>query len=183
MSVPRKPKPRAELRGWASTQRQAPDGAIESEQRVALPHPVVAWDADGARALGRRYWREVEGSLLGLVRPRRAGPGLELRLLGLGPVLLRFDAPRVEASAVRVGCTYPIAGGALARRRGGEISFVQFDGGRLELSSAIRGFFPFLAGRTGRRSLGGTLYKHVQSRIHVAISRRYFAHLIAEASR
>lgn len=168
------------LEGWDSRQRQTADGAVESEQRVLLRQPVVAFDGDGAAALGRRYWEEVRRSTGGLARPRSRGAALELRIAGRGPVLLRFDAPSVEFSTDLARCAYPIAGGLLAQRASGEIRFEQRG---LELRSAIRGFYPALAARKGRPDWTGALYGRVQSRLHVAISRRYFAALIREAGR
>ena len=45
------------MEGWQTSHRQAPDGAIESEQRVALTGPVVKFSRAGAERLGRSYWR------------------------------------------------------------------------------------------------------------------------------
>jgi hypothetical protein len=165
--------------GWVTTHSQARDGAVESEQRVSVSTPVVPFDADGARELGNRYWREVERSTRRLVRAGRGNGGVELRLLGRRPVLLAFDRPFVEADAERVRCVFPIRGGILTQRGAGAISFEQIDGdGGLTLRSTIRGFYPALAAREGRRHWTGALYNSLQSRIHVAISRRYFRHLI-----
>jgi hypothetical protein len=154
--------------GWQTSLHKAPDGAIESEQRVALSRPVVEFSTAGAERLGRSYWREVRRMTGSLVRPRELGGALELRLLG-GPVLLRFDRPTLEASEERAFCSYPIAGGLLARRAAGELTFEQTAG---MLSSTIRGFFPRVAS-----------YDRLQGRLHVAISRRFFRRLIAEAAR
>src|SRR5690242_4255423 len=154
--------------GWQTSQRQAPDGAIESEQRVALARPVVEFSTSGAELLGRSYWREVRRVTGSLVRPHERGGSVELRLLG-GPVLLRFDRPTLEASETRAFCSYPIAGGLLTRRAAGELTFEQAGG---TLSSTVRGFFPRVAN-----------YDRLQGRAHVAISRRYFRRLIAEADR
>jgi hypothetical protein len=167
------------LKGWQTSQRQTADGAVESEQRVVLEAPAVAFDEVGASALGERYWQEVQRATYGLVRVRRGG-GVELRLLGRGPVLLSFAAPALEAGPESVRCRFPISGGLLTRRAAGEISFTQLDGDRIELRSAIRGFYPALAAHEGRRDWTGALYTSVQSRIHVAISRRYFARLARE---
>ena len=156
------------MEGWETWHRQAPDGAIESEQRVALVRPVVEFSEAGAERLGRSYWREVRGLTRSLVRPREHRGALELRLLG-GPVLLRFDRPMIEASETRAFCSYPIAGGLLTRRAGGELSFEQTAG---TLSSTVRGFFPRVAN-----------YDRLQGRAHVAISRRFFRRLIDEAAR
>jgi hypothetical protein len=57
----------------------------------------------------------------------------------------------------------------LARRAAGELTFEQTADA---LSSTVRGFFPRVAN-----------YDRLQGRAHVAISRRYFRRLIAEAAR
>jgi hypothetical protein len=171
------------VEGWESCQRQAEDGAVESEQRATLPEPVVEFSAAGAERLGRAYWREVHRVTWSLVRPRERRGSLELRLLGRGPALLRFGRPSVEATETLASCTYPIEGGLLASRSAGEITFVQTGGPEPAVRSTIRGFFPRLAAREGEPDWAGALYSQLQSRVHVAISRRYFAGLIAEGRR
>ena len=163
--------------GWQAWQHQTSDGAVESEQRVALTRPVVEFSTAGAERLGRAYWREVRRLTGSLVRPREHKGALELRLLGSGPVLLRFGPPTFEASDTRAFCSYPIQGGLLASRAAGEIAFEQTSG---SMRSTIRGFFPRLAAREGEPDWTGALYNQLQSRAHVAISRRYFERLIAE---
>jgi hypothetical protein len=172
---------RVELDGWESRQGQRDDGAVESEQRVLLRAPVVEFSRTGAEHLGRLYWREVERITWRLVQTRERQGSIELRLLRRGPALLRFGAPTIEATTTLVCCSYPIVGGLLARRPGGEIVFAQTGDGPVVVRSVIRGFFPSLAARTGSPDWTGALYNRVQSRIHVVVSRRYFARLIAEA--
>ena len=167
--------------GWEARQRQTEDGAVESEQRMALGAPVVEFSAAGATHLGQVYWREVERVTRRLVRARERTGLLELRVLGRGPTLLRFGRPRVEATNALARCSYSIEGGLLAQRPAGEIVLAQVGGEAPAVRSTIRGFFPSLAARTGEPDWTGALYSQVQSRIHVAISRRYFARLIAEA--
>ena len=174
---------RGELQGWESWSRQTPEGAVESEQRVTIAVPVVEFSERGAVTLGATYWSEVERFVHGIVRREQRRDGLELRLLGRRPVLLRFEPPQYEVEAGLVACRYRIAGGVLAERPVGEISFVQVAGEAIELRSAITHFFPALAARAGRPDWTGALYSHVQSRAHVAVSRRYFARLIEEAAR
>jgi hypothetical protein len=169
--------------GWDSWQGQTDDGAVESEQRVALRFPVVDFSEAGAEHLGCAYWREVERVTKRLVRARTRNGSLELRLLGRGPCLLRFGRPTLDATSTKASCSYPIRGGLLARRPVGEIAFAQVDGSTAYVCSAIRGFFPTLAARQGEPDWTGALYTRLQSRIHVAVSRRYFARLIAEARR
>jgi hypothetical protein len=143
---------------------------------------VVESNASGARRLGERYWREVETSTLGLVRARAAAEAPELRLLGVGPALLRFGPPTILASDEAVSCLYPIRGGLLARAPGGSIALTQTRGEAVELRSAITGFFPRLSSaRAGDRRPRGLLYRP-QARLHAAVSRRYFARLWREVS-
>lgn len=174
--------PRRRLGGWRSRHGQTAAGAVESEQRIELDAPVVAFTEEGARALGRAYWAEVERSTLGLVR-RAARPGLRLCLFGRGPALLELGEPDVLASPGLVRCRYAITGGLLVRRPQGDITFVQAAGDRLELSSTIRDFLPALGARQGEPHWTGALYDQVQSRVHVLISRRFFAGLTAGAPR
>jgi hypothetical protein len=170
-----------EVDGWEAWEGQRDDGAVESEQRVVLRSPVVEFSVAGAEHLGRAYWREVERITGGLVQARERHSSIELRLLGRGPSLLRFGPPTIKVTTTLVCCSYPIEGGLLARRPAGEIVFAQVGDGQPVVRSAIRGFFPSLASRTASPDWTGALYNRVQSRIHVVVSRRYFARLIAEA--
>jgi hypothetical protein len=61
------------------------------------------------------------------------------------------------------------------------IVFAQVGSSPATIRSTIRGFFPRLAPREGKPDWTGALYNKLQSRIHLAISRRYFALLIAES--
>ena len=172
-----------DVNGWETWQRQTGDGAVESEQRVVLRDPLVEFSSAGAEYLGFAYWREVERVTRGIVRPRERNGTLELRVFGRGPALLRFGRPTFEATDRLVTCSYPIHGGLLAQRPVGEIVFAQVGGSPPIVRSTIRGFFPRLAGHRRERDWTGALYSQVQSRVHVAISRRYFARLLREAGR
>lgn len=168
---------------WSSTQTRSPSGAFESVQRTSFSTPVVERSAAGAKLLGDVYWREVQRSTFGVIRTRRSADGLDVRLLGVGPALLRFGRPEHAVSSNIVRCLYPIRGGLLARTPGGSISFTQTGSDLVEVSSAIAGFFPRLAPRRSSRRWRGVLYPQVQARLHVALGRRYFARLLQEARR
>jgi hypothetical protein len=168
---------------WSSAQTRSPSGAFESVQRTAFSKPVVERSAAGAKLLGDVYWREVQRSTLGVIRIRCNADGLDVRLLGVGPALLRFGRPEHAISATIVHCLYPIRGGLLVRTPGGSISFTQAGSDVVEVSSAIAGFFPRLAARRQGRRWHGLLYAQVQARLHVALGRRYFARLWQEARR
>ena len=153
--------------------RRAPEGWQHdaSSESATLTRPVVPRTADGARRLGERYWIEVGRASRGLVRPRPTSMGVELRVLGHGPVLLRLRGPEVVVDQKRVSCRYHIVGGLLARAPAGTLTLTQSGS---ELRAAVTEFTPRL--RPG-------LYTQLQRRIHVAVSRRYFGALIAEACR
>jgi hypothetical protein len=164
---------------WSSSHRRRSDGAIESTQRMITPRPVVERTVDGAMTLGAAYWREVEHLTRGLVRTRRRGSGLELRVARFGPTLLRFGNPQLSVTRDAVSTTYPIAGGLLARRATGSITLSMHGGAdRIELRSAIAGYHPTLAARPGAPAWTGELYDQVQARVHARVSRRYFRRLI-----
>jgi hypothetical protein len=159
-----------------SESRQSPTGAVASQQRLRVARPVVAASDEGALALGRVYWEEVERFTRRLVRVRPRRSSVELTLLGRF-VLLRFGPADARVDGDSVVCRYPSLGGRLARAPGGAISFSQQGGDRPELRSAITGFQPRLAARPGRPDWTGALYAHVQARLHGAVGRRYFARL------
>ncbi len=168
---------------WNSTLTRSPSGAFESVQRTAFSTPVVERSAAGAKLLGEVYWHELQRSTLGVIRIRRSVDGLDVRLLGVGPTLLRFGPPEHLVSSTVVRCLYPIRDGLLVRSPGGSISFTQTGSDVVEVSSAIAGFFPRLAARHQGRHWRGLLYPQVQARLHVALSRRYFARLAQETRR
>jgi hypothetical protein len=163
---------RRELEGWRSLQGRGADGAIESDERVQAARPVVELSEGGARRLGERYWLEVTRSSRGLVRSRETSEGVELRLLGRSPCLLKFGPADIALDTNGVCCRYAIRGGALARRAGGALTLSQTGRDEPELRAAVSGFAP---------RLRGPLYEQVQRRLHLAISRRYFRGLIEEA--
>jgi hypothetical protein len=170
-------------RSWSSTQTRSPTGAFESVQRIAFPAPVVECSATGARRLGELYWREVERSTLGVIRARANGNGFDVQLLGIGPALLRFGHAEHAVGSSMVSCSYPIRGGLLARTAAGSISFTQSGRDDVEVSSAIKDFYPRFASRRRWRDWNGLFYLQIQARLHVALGRRYFARLWQETAR
>jgi hypothetical protein len=164
--------------GWSTSERRA-DGAVESEQRIPAPGPVVEVTERGAAELGAVYWRELERFMRGLVRARVSGDGtVELRLRPSRVLLLSFAPPELRAANGIVRCTYPISGGLLTRSASGTISFLQEAGPPPALASSISGFFPRLAAAPGWPGWTGALYEQVQRRLHLALSKRYFDALL-----
>jgi hypothetical protein len=140
-------------------------------QRTTFPRPVVEHNSAGARRLGDLYWRELRRATLGVVRTTLRDDELEIRLLGRGPALLRFGRPQRTIDGESVSCTYPIHGGLLARAPTGSLRFTQQGLGAVAVTSAVEGFLPRL----------GVLYAPIQSRLHIALGRRYFSRLRHEA--
>ena len=168
---------------WSWSQSRSSAGSFESVQRTRVPTPVVERSAAGAKRLGDVYWNEVQRSTGGVVRALESARGVELRMLGIGPALLRFGPPEHVATPVSVTCRHPILGGLLARVPGGSISFSQTEASEVELSSSIEGFYPRLAPRRSRRRWNGVLYPQLQTRLHRALGHRYLARLRAGAAR
>jgi hypothetical protein len=115
----------------------------------------------------------------GLVRVHERGGAIELRLLGW-PALLRFDRPQLQVGPTFVSCSYPIAGGLLARVRGGALTLAQSGGEEIEVRSTVSGFHPSLAARPGFPAWTGALYARGQARIHDAVGRRFLGGLTGE---
>ena len=145
------------------------NGPVGSDQRIGLARPVVECSAEGAAELGVLYWQELAGFTRGLVRARRRGGGTDLLLAGFVP-LLRFGPRLTEIGPDSVGCRYPIQGGLLAARPGGDLVITQRTGGDPELSLTVTGYAPRLGngGRAGR-----LLYTTLQRRVHAAAACRF----------
>jgi hypothetical protein len=150
--------------GWQFSESRR-NGSVDSEQWALSPQPVVAPTIEGAHRLGREYWRAVRHSTLGLVRARESGGGVQLRVLGLRPALLAFEAANVAVAHDRVACTFRIVGGVLARRAGGTLTLTQVGLDTAELRVAVKGFHPRL----------GLLYAPLEQRLHASVGRRYLA--------
>jgi hypothetical protein len=159
------------LQGWDSVYTRGPDGVIESDERIALNGPLVAWTKAGARELGERYWNEVRRATFGLVRLRERRDGSELRLLPVDACLLRFGCAELAAGEHGVTCRFPIRGGVLAKQAAGALVLSQSGHETPQLRAAVTGFVP---------RLGSWPYDQIQRRVHVAISRRFFRRLLEE---
>lgn len=153
---------------FLSIESRGADGTVETEQRLAIASPIVPFSAEGGRRLGECYWRESVRLSRGLVRAHEGPSGVGLRLLALPLSLLRFGPPEVDVESDRVTCRYAILGGLLSRGPGGAFWISQTGAPDSELRVSVSGFF-------ARR---GLVYRLLQRRLHVAVSRRYFRRLV-----
>ena len=158
--------------GFRSSERRGLDRSVATEQTLRTARPIVPFSDAGGRALGREYWLEVARASRGLVSHRETSEGVELRIAGIGPSLLRLGVARTLVGRDHVCCAYRIRGGLLASGEGGMLRISQRGAGPTELQVAVEGFL----------ARGGLIYT-LQRRLHVAISRRFFRHLVAGASR
>ena len=162
---------RPELAGWRSRYVRGADGAIASDESVALGSSVPL--LDDPLHLAEHYWLALARASGGLVRSRATKRGVELRLLQ-SVCLLRFGMEETASDTDGASCRYTILGGFLARRPGGRLTLSQRVRPEPALRAAVEGFFP---------RLGVRPYQALQHRLHVAVSRRFFAALIAELPR
>ena len=161
---------RRRIEAWSTVHARSDDGPLTSVPRARSARPVVEKSDAGAKDLGQRYWREAARASRGLVHCRQEPVGVELRLLGRGPVLLSFLPAETSVDGSRVSCNYAIRGGLLTRREGGTLALSQIGRAEVELRTEVTEFVPRL----------GVTLGFVQRRFHAAISRRYFARLVAE---
>jgi hypothetical protein len=163
--------------GWSTSEQRA-DGAVESEQRMPAPGPVVELTERGAAELGAVYWLEVERFMRGVVRARVSADGASSSAAARWrppPFLRAARAQRRERHrAVHVPDLRRPADAECER------DDLLLAGGRPPpaLTSAISGFFPRLAAAPGRPSWTGAFYEQVQRRLHLAVSKRYFEALV-----
>ena len=155
--------------GFRTMERRSPDRSLVTEQTLRTGRPIVPFSDAGARALGGGYWVEVTRATRRLLLYRETGEGLELRILGVPPALLRLGGVEVAVGTEHVSCTYRIRGGLLALGEGGTISVSQVGRSPTELRVVVDGFL----------ARGGLVYA-LQRRLHVAISRRFFRRLVSE---
>ena len=168
-------------KGWSSTEQHTA-GAVRFEQRARPPAPAVDLSEEGARELAERYWQEVEAFTHKVVQAQRRGDGLDLRLFHRW-TLLSFGKAETRVDRSQVSRRFPILGGALARAPGGSITFAQTVAPVLELRTTVDGFMPSLGAWSEGSTRTRALSWEIQRRLHVAISRRYLARLVDQASR
>jgi hypothetical protein len=158
------------LEGYSSRDSRAADGSLETEQLLVMPAPVVPLTVEGGEALGLAYWDAIAAVSRRLVRVAAEKHGVDIALVGVSAPLLRLGPPEVTVAGDRLTCRYPIVGGLLARRGGGALVVAQSGDGPAELRVAVTGFFSRLG--------GGPVYRQLQQRIHLAVSRRFFRRLL-----
>lgn len=154
------------LESFHSSERRGLDRSVETEQATSTGRPVVPYTHEGATALGRAYWAEVNRVSRRLLRYRETHEGLELTVLGVGPTLLRLGHVEIAVGPEQASCTYAIRGGLLTLGEGGTLRVSQTGAGPTELGVTVAGFLP----------RGGPIYA-LQRRLHVAVSRRFFRRL------
>jgi hypothetical protein len=121
---------------------QRPDGTFDIVQRGPARGPFTA------EALQSFYWRALSASTFGLVRFRRDS----IRILGVGPVLLRFG-PLHDGRR-------PIVGGVFSRKPYGALRWLAAGE---EVVVEVEKFAPLLKGPFWR----------LEIRLHDLVGRRY----------
>jgi hypothetical protein len=167
-------------------------GAVRSVQAADLflteSQLDAIWSPTHLERLARTYWRFLARVTLGLVRVAYTPTERFVVLLARPLVLLRFQAPEYEMDARRGVVRWRIERGLLvsARGRGGD-GYLQIDvrrgpppasqppdAGRVaaHVEVEVANFYPSIAS-----GLGGWLYEHTQSRVHVLVTQSFLRSL------
>lgn len=155
----------------SALERRSLEGGIDSVQRIALEHKLVATTDTGAHELGARYWAELERCSRGLVRVRDRDGELTLVLAGM-VTLFCFGAGQAWVDDAVVECRFPILGGLLVARAGGFLAVAQRSDPAPELGVSVTGYHPRL-GTGSLRPVRRLVYSTVQRPLHLALSRRF----------
>ena len=161
---------RRRIEAWSTVHSRSEDGTLTSVQR--------ALRSTRCRDIRRRGERP-RAAVLARGGSRQPGAGLlppgtggsRAAPAGTRSCPLSFRPAETSVEGNRVSCTYSIRGGLLTRREGGTLALSQIGRAEVELRAEVTEFVPRL----------GVTLGFVQRRFHAAISRRYFARLIAEA--
>ncbi len=169
-----------------------PTGAVDSVQQAEVLLPQAAlerlWTREHLERLAAAYWRYLHRISLGLLRTIYE-PDARTVVLGVRPLaVLRFGAPRYRTGASGGSVEWQIDRGMLVAREGRgngflRISVERADAGalpgeaRLDVSVAVRNFYPWLRGSGRFARLGTRLYSATQLRIHVIITRGFLRSL------
>ena len=165
-------QPAAEL--VACQQILAADQSVFSVQRVLLPPEA---GVIGSGELLRLYLQHVERATGRLVRVAELPDGVEFRLTGRGPALIRFARPETLRENGADVTRLWIAGGLLVQPREcdrGQLSFmVEPTGGGLLLTTQLADYCPLLLGSRQPSFLHKWLYRLTQAYIHKAVTVRF----------
>jgi hypothetical protein len=167
-------------------------GAVDSvqEAEVLLPQAALErlWTREHLEHLAAAYWRYLHRISLGLVRTIYE-PDARTVVLGVRPLaVLRFAAPRYRTGDSGGSVEWRIDRGMLVAREGRgkgflRISVERADAGsppgeaRLDVSVAVRNFYPWLRGSGRFARLGTRIYSATQLRIHVIVTRGFLRSL------
>ena len=165
--------------------RTAATGAVVSIQGAELSLPGAAlaelWRAETLERLGRAYWLYLRRASLGLIRVVYGEGSRTVVLVARSLSLLRFGAPRYEASGARGSVRWPIDRGLLVSREGRGSGWLEIAverdpappldpatsrDARVRIRVEVRNFYPWLRGRGRFARLGVWIYSQTQLRIH-----------------
>jgi hypothetical protein len=165
--------------------RTAATGAVVSIQAAELSLPAAAlaelWRAETLERLARAYWLYLRRASRGLIRLVYGERFRTVVFVARWLSLLRFGAPRYEASGDRGSVTWPIDRGLLVSGEGRGSGWLRIaverdpvlqrdpapDGhARVRIRVEVRNFYPWLRGRGGFARLGVWIYSQTQLRIH-----------------
>jgi hypothetical protein len=167
-------------------------GAVDSVQaaEVLLAQAALErlWTREHLERLAAAYWRYLHRISLGLVRTIYE-PDARTVVLGVRPLaVLRFAAPRYRTGDSGGSVEWRIDRGMLVAREGRGKGFLRISveragagsppgEARLDVSVAVRNFYPWLRGSGRFARLGTRIYSATQLRIHVIVTRGFLRSL------
>jgi hypothetical protein len=167
-------------------------GAVGSEQEAEVLVPEVAlerlWSHESLERLARAYWEYLHRISLGLLRVIYERDARTVVLLARPLVVLRFGTPRYETTDSGGAVEWRIERGLLVAREGRGSGFLRIavdrsgaetrpGQARLDVSVAVRNFYPWLRGSGRFARFGTRLYSATQLRIHRLVTRGFLRSL------
>jgi len=146
------------------------------------------WTPSTLELLARTYWRFIRKRSLGAIRVVYRPGSQTVVLFSRRIPLLRFDSPTFHTGGEGAYVEWPIDKGLLVARAGRDQGFLRIavkneggsDGGsrqRLEVSSTVSNFYPWLRGSGWFARVGTWIYSQTQLRSHIWITKGFLRSL------
>lgn len=167
--------------------RDGPASSVQ-EAEIIVGRDLLerVWAPDSLELLARGYWAFLRRAFLGTIQVRYTHDARTVTAFGRIP-LLRFGAPRFEASGESGQVTWPVNDGLLVSHAGrgkghlrvsvkrcdrdgiDDEADAKLDQVRLVARVEVEGFYPGLRGRGWIARWGAWFYAQTQLRVHVIV--------------
>ncbi|MBK5231490.1 MAG: hypothetical protein JJE13_00715 [Thermoleophilia bacterium] len=147
------------------------------------------WTPSTLELLARSYWRFMRRRSLGLIRVSYRPDSQNVVLVSSRIPLLRFRSPEFQTGTDEASVTWPIEKGLLVAPAGRDKGFLRIavrhagecedrpGRQRLEVTSDISNFYPWIRGSGWFARLGTWIYSQTQLRTHIWVTRGFLRSL------